>query len=105
MTFPGHCSFSMKPNRPRANPCLILSRTIISSRAARGNAGGCLITRAPIHATCHGLISAACSVRRLTWRDAGGDGGGGQLPLAFGRHACHLDGVGGESSESGHLVL
>lgn len=54
----------------------------------------------------NGLISAAgCWVWCLTWRDAGGDGGGGQLPLAFGRHACHLDGVGGESGESGHLVL
>lgn len=41
----------------------------------------------------------------LTWWDTGGYGGGRQLTLAFGRHPGHLDGVGGESGESGNPVL
>lgn len=41
----------------------------------------------------------------LTWRDARGDGGSGQLALSLGGHGRHLDGVGGERREARHLVL
>lgn len=42
---------------------------------------------------------------RLTWRNAGGNRGGGELALALGRHGCHLDGVGGECGQPCHFVL
>lgn len=51
------------------------------------------------------FVAPACVVRLPTWRDAGRDGGGGQLALAFGGHPCHFNSVGGESSESGDPVL
>lgn len=41
----------------------------------------------------------------LTWRDSGGDGGGGLLALALGGHGCNFNGVGGEGSEAGDPVL
>ena len=41
----------------------------------------------------------------LTWRDPRGDGGGGQLALALGGHAGHLDGVGGECGQAGDPVV
>ena len=41
----------------------------------------------------------------LTWRNPGGDGGGGELALALGGHAGHLDGVGGEGSQAGDAVF
>ena len=41
----------------------------------------------------------------LTWWDTRGDGGGGQLALALRGHACHFNGVGGESGEPGDPVL
>ena len=43
--------------------------------------------------------------QRRTWRHARGDGGGGELPLALGGHAGHLDGVGGEGGEPRHPVV
>lgn len=42
---------------------------------------------------------------RLTWWDPRGDGGGGELALALGGHAGHLDGVGGESRQARDAVI
>lgn len=51
------------------------------------------------------VAAPSCVAWLPTWWDAGRDGGGGQLALAFGGHPCHFNSVGGESSESGDPVL
>lgn len=51
------------------------------------------------------ITSCLKGARGRTWRDARGDGGGGQQALAFGRHAGHFDGVGGERRQPGDPVL
>ena len=61
------------------------------------------------------LLSVEGWMRRCGWRwrclrlltrwDSRGDGGGGQLALALGGHAGHLDGVGGQGGEARDPVL
>lgn len=41
----------------------------------------------------------------LTWRNPGGNGGGGKLALALGGHGCYLDGIRGEGGQPCHFVL